>query len=93
MESSLDGRDSDDIELDTLQDIAVTPQGYSMAEYDLQDFDDDIEHGSDGGAALLGSDGRTKGNERIPFRAGSIWSQIGSIVVEVSVQNLQSIIL
>ncbi|OAX36013.1 Mg transporter [Rhizopogon vinicolor AM-OR11-026] len=74
---------SDDIELDTLQDIAVTPQaGYRAAEYDSQDFDEDIEHGNDGSAALLGSGGRTRGNERIPFRAGNIWSQVGSIVVE-----------
>ncbi|OJA11197.1 hypothetical protein AZE42_06241 [Rhizopogon vesiculosus] len=79
----VDDKSSDDIELDTLQDITVTPQaGYRAAEYDSQDFDEDIEHGSDGSAALLGSGGRTRGNERIPFRAGNVWSQVGSIVVE-----------
>ncbi|KAG1749551.1 Mg transporter [Suillus lakei] len=72
----------DDIGLDILQDIVVTPlqMDYRTAEYDSQDLDDDIEHGSDGSAALLGSGGRTRGPERIP--SGSIWSQIGSIVIE-----------
>ncbi|KAG0692383.1 Mg transporter [Suillus ampliporus] len=86
IESSLqhvDDKDSDDIELDTLHDILVTPRaGYMTAEYDSQDFDDDIDHGSDGSTALLGSGGRTRGNERIPSHVGSVWSQVGSIVVE-----------
>ncbi|KAG2139058.1 Mg transporter [Suillus clintonianus] len=71
----------DDVGLDTLQDILVTPRAdYRTAEYDSQDLDDDIEHGSDGSAALLGSGGRIRGHERIP--SGSVWSQVGSIVVE-----------
>ncbi|KAG1736926.1 Mg transporter [Suillus paluster] len=79
----VDDKDSDDIELDTLQDILVTPRaGCRTAEYDLQDFDEDIEHRSDGSAALLGSGGGTRGNERILSRTGSLWSQVGSIVVE-----------
>ena len=90
---SLDDKDSKDIELDTLQD---TPQAvYTTTEFDSQDFDDDIEHGSDGTAALLGSDTitRSRGSEQVPFRPGSVWSQVGSIVVEVSFYNFQIIIL
>jgi solute carrier family 41 len=80
----VDDKDSDNIELDTLQDILVTPRAnYRTAEYDLRDFDDDVEHISDGSAALLGSSGRTRGNERIPSGTGRVWSQVGSIVVEV----------
>jgi len=91
---SVSDKDSDNIELDTLHDIPATPQvGYRTAEYDSQDFDDDLEHGSDGSATLLGSGGRTRGNERIPFRKASVWSQVGSIVVEVSDLNLQRIAL
>ena len=93
---SLDDKDGKDIELDTLQDIVVTPQAvYTTTEFDSQDFDDDIEHGSDGTAALLGSDTitRSRGGEQVPFRPGSVWSQVGSIVVEVSFYNFQIIIL
>lgn len=90
----VDDKDSDDIELDTLHDIPATPQaGYRTAEYDSQDFDDDIEHGNDGSATLLGSGERTRGTERIPFREASVWSQVGSIVVEVSDLKLQRIAL
>ncbi|KAG1778388.1 hypothetical protein EV702DRAFT_1220202, partial [Suillus placidus] len=79
----VDDKDSDNIELDTLQDILVTPRAsYRTAEYDSQDFDDDIEHIDDGGAALLGSGRRTRGNERTPSGTGKVWSQVGSIVVE-----------
>jgi solute carrier family 41 len=79
----VDDKDSDNIELDTLQDILVTPRAnFRTAEYDLRDFDDDVEHISDGSAALLGSSGRTRGNERIPSGTGRVWSQVGSIVVE-----------
>ncbi|KAG1819792.1 uncharacterized protein BJ212DRAFT_1479021 [Suillus subaureus] len=79
----VDGKDSDNMELDTLQDILVTPRAsYRTAEYDLRDFDDDVEHISDGSAALLGSGGRTRGNERILSGTGKVWSQVGSIVVE-----------
>lgn len=80
----VDDKDSDNIELDTLQDILVTPRAsYRTAEYDSQDFYDDVEHTSDGSAALLGSGGRTRGNERILSSTGRVWSQVGSIVVEV----------
>ncbi|KAG2132842.1 solute carrier family 41 member 1 [Suillus bovinus] len=79
----IDDKDSDDVELDVLQDILVTPRAtYRTAGYDPQDFDDDAEHIDDGSDALLGSGGRTRGNERIPSGAGRVWSQIGSIVVE-----------
>lgn len=79
----VDDKDSDNIELDTLQHILVTPPAsYRTAEYDLRDFDDDVEHISDGSTALLGSGGRTRGNERIPSGTGRVWSQVGSIVVE-----------
>lgn len=73
----------DDIGLDTLQDILVTPQtDYRTVNYDSQDIDDDdTEHRSDGSAALLGSGRRTKEPERTPSR--SIWSQVSNIVVEV----------
>ncbi|KAG1856624.1 hypothetical protein DFJ58DRAFT_727072 [Suillus subalutaceus] len=71
----------DDIGLDTLQGILVKPQtGYRTPTYDSQDIDDDIEIRNDGSAALLGSGGRTRGPERIP--SGSVWSQVGSLVVE-----------
>ncbi|KIK47693.1 hypothetical protein CY34DRAFT_190899 [Suillus luteus UH-Slu-Lm8-n1] len=71
----------DDIRLDTLQNILVTPQaGYTTVNYDAQDTDDDIEHRSDGSTALLGSGERSKRPERKPPR--SVWSQVGSIVVE-----------
>jgi solute carrier family 41 len=73
----------DDIRLDTLQDILVTPRaGYTTTvNYDSQDIDDDIEHRSDGSSALLGSGERSKRPERKP--PGGVWSQVGSIVVEV----------
>lgn len=80
----VDDKDKDNIELDTLQDILVTPQeSYRTAEYDSQDFYDDVEHINDGSAALLGSSGRTRGSERILSNTGRVWSQVGSIVVEV----------
>jgi solute carrier family 41 len=80
---------SDDIGLDTLQEVLVSPRtSYRTATYDLQDTDDDIELRSDGSAALLGSGGRTRELERIP--SGSVWSQVGNIVVEVRGYNLQS---
>ncbi|KAG2359727.1 solute carrier family 41 member 1 [Suillus spraguei] len=67
--------------MDTLQEILVTPQAdYRTVAYDSQDIDDDIEHRNDGSTALLGSGGRTRGPERIASR--SVWSQVGSIVVE-----------
>ncbi|KAG2073486.1 hypothetical protein BDR04DRAFT_1050215 [Suillus decipiens] len=79
----VDNKDGDNMELDTLQDILVTPQASCRtAEYDSQDFDDDVEHLSDGSASLLGSGRRTRGNERIPSGTGRVWSQVGSIVVE-----------
>jgi solute carrier family 41 len=72
----------DDIRLDTLQDILVTPRAdYTTVNYDSQDIDDDIENRNDGSAALLGSGERSKRPERKP--PGSVWSQVGSIVVEV----------
>jgi solute carrier family 41 len=72
---------SDDIGLDTLQEVLVSPRtSYRTATYDLQDTDDDIELRSDGSAALLGSGGRARELERIP--SGSVWSQVGNIVVE-----------
>ncbi|KAG1799363.1 Mg transporter [Suillus plorans] len=79
----VDDKGSDNVELDTLQDILVTPHArYRTAEYDSQDFDDDVEHIGDGSDALLGSGGRTRGNERIPSGTGRVWPQVGSIVVE-----------
>ncbi|KAG2040276.1 hypothetical protein BDR03DRAFT_1008244 [Suillus americanus] len=73
----------DDIGLDNLQGVLVTPRtDYRTATYDSQDIDDDIELRNDGSAALLGSGGRTRGNERIPSGTGRVWSQVGSIVVE-----------
>ncbi|KAH7928154.1 hypothetical protein BV22DRAFT_1083496 [Leucogyrophana mollusca] len=69
----------DDIELDLLEDIVVTPRpNHRNEEYDSQDFNVEQEDGE----ALLGSGSRTRGLERLEPGARRVWAQVSSIVVE-----------
>ncbi|KAH7905188.1 hypothetical protein BJ138DRAFT_1018075 [Hygrophoropsis aurantiaca] len=63
-----------------LEDIVVTPHpNYPRADnYGSQDFDDQ----EDGREALLGSENRTRGIERIRPQSARVWTQVSGIVIE-----------
>ncbi|KAH7890087.1 Mg transporter [Phlebopus sp. FC_14] len=75
----------DDIELEVLEDVEASPPMESVrtAQYGSPNDVEDVEHGEDGNAALLGVEGRTRGMERMKsYSAVPGWMQVSSIVFE-----------
>ncbi|EPQ50613.1 hypothetical protein GLOTRDRAFT_82149 [Gloeophyllum trabeum ATCC 11539] len=91
--SSSETSSSDDIELETLDDIAVTPNprlhqngsGHKHSYEVVYDQDDDYSADADEGSrALLDNVDRPRGRERIPEQETGVWSQVKSIVIETA---------
>lgn len=83
---------SDTIEMDTLDEIAVTPaphvrQTPYIHDSHVEDDDSGDEDEDDGERALLTPGDRPRGRERIPSREHDtgVWVQVKRIVIEVSV--------
>ncbi|TCD68000.1 hypothetical protein EIP91_011669 [Steccherinum ochraceum] len=89
-----DDESSDTFEMANLEDIAVTPnphkQGYHTPflpddggiQSDSEDDDDEADE--EGGRALLGPSGRTRGRERSQGPAPGVWEQVKGIVIETA---------
>jgi len=82
----------DHIELSKLGEDSEGPSsphqnGINLGHYDHQgndSDDDDSDLGDEGSRALLGSHERKPGRELIPGHFGNLWPQIKGIVIEVS---------
>lgn len=93
-----DDEGSDTFEMANLEDVAVTPnphkQGYHTPflpddRGNQSDSEDDDDEGDEeGGRALLGPSGRTRGRERSSRPAPGVWKQVKGIVIEVSTKRV-----
>lgn len=66
----------------------TTPEPLSPKNGIVEQYDDlggdDLDHADDGSTALLGTEGRTRGIERLDT---SKWGQVSGIVLEVCVRS------